>query len=101
MKTSSGASVPLSRLSNGTASCPSGPCYARRHSQQGSSWNRVGYRLRRTSSMKSEDCRNLRTTDFAAEFSRGLTDPDVQAPPDVTGPAVRGANGERESARKG
>jgi hypothetical protein len=51
--------------------------------------------------MKSEDCRNLRATDFAAEFSRGLTDPDVQTPPDVTGPAVRDAQGERESARKG
>jgi hypothetical protein len=37
--------------------------------------------------MKSDDCRNMRTTDFAAAFSRGLTDPDVQAPPDVSGPA--------------
>jgi hypothetical protein len=37
--------------------------------------------------MKSEDCRTMRATDFAAAFARGLTNPDVQAPKDVTGTA--------------
>jgi hypothetical protein len=37
--------------------------------------------------MKPEDCRAMRTTDFAAAFARGLTNPDVQAPSGVTGTA--------------
>jgi hypothetical protein len=37
--------------------------------------------------MKSEDCRGIRIPDYAAAFARGLTNPDAQAPEDVTGPA--------------
>jgi Putative DNA-binding domain len=48
--------------------------------------------------MKTEDCRNLRATDFAAAFARGLTNPDVQAPEDVTGTAGKVA---KEDAKEG
>jgi hypothetical protein len=48
--------------------------------------------------MTSEDCRNMRTAGFAAAFAHGLTNPDVQAPPDVMGCVQKDT---RKNAEKG
>src|SRR6201996_8986689 len=39
--------------------------------------------------MKSEDSRTMHATDFAAAFASGLTNPEAQTPPDVTGTAKK------------